>query len=79
VRAKCEIPGNFLAEGRFSVLAAVCTYDPDIVHAIERDAVTFQVVDRSGGEGVRGTFARPWPGVVRPMLRWEVGYTDGIA
>ncbi|HEX5323982.1 MAG TPA: ABC transporter ATP-binding protein [Capsulimonadaceae bacterium] len=78
VRARCEIPGNFLAEGCFTVLAAVCTYDPDIVHAIERDAISFQVVDRSGGEGVRGTFGRKWPGVVRPMLQWEVGYADEL-
>lgn len=27
----------------------------------------------SAGDGVRGEHANEWPGVVRPMLDWEVG------
>jgi lipopolysaccharide transport system ATP-binding protein len=72
VTATCRIPGNFLAEGRFYVLAAVCNYDPDIVHALEQDAVSFQVYDQSEGDGVRGDYARTWPGIVRPMLEWNI-------
>jgi len=72
VQARCRIPGNLLAEGRFSILVAICEYNPNVVHAIERDAITFNVVDRSEGDGVRGECAMPWPGEVRPMLRWEV-------
>lgn len=72
VRATCKIPGNLLAEGRIFLLAAVCTYNPDVVHAIEHDAVCFQVVERGEGESVRGVYAPAWPGVVRPMLEWEI-------
>jgi lipopolysaccharide transport system ATP-binding protein len=54
------------------VLAAVSTYDRVTVHAIERDAVAFTVVDRSVGDGVRGPYAGKWPGVVRPMLEWTL-------
>jgi lipopolysaccharide transport system ATP-binding protein len=72
VRATCWIPGNFLAEGRLHVLAAVTTYNPTVVHALEPDAVAFQVADRSTGDGVRGEYVGDWPGVVRPMLRWTV-------
>jgi lipopolysaccharide transport system ATP-binding protein len=72
VRAVCRIPGNFLAEGQVVVTAVVSTYNPTIVHAIERDAVAFNVVDRSEGDGTRGVFANEWPGVVRPMLEWHV-------
>jgi lipopolysaccharide transport system ATP-binding protein len=68
----CHIPGNFLAEGRVIVTAVVSTYNPTVVHALERDAVAFVVVDRSEGDGVRGVFANEFPGVVRPMLEWEV-------
>ena len=58
VRATCRIPGNFFAEGQVFLLVAVCTYNPDVVHLIERDDASFQVVDRSvggggGGDGVR--------------------------
>ena len=71
-KASCQVPGNFFAEGLIWVLAAVGTYNPNIVHAIERDAVTFQVVDRSAGDGVRGVHAGDWPGVMRPMLNWVI-------
>ena len=72
VRAACLVPGNFLAEGRHLVLAAVSSYNPTRVHALEADAVAFQVVDRSTGDGVRGEYGSEWPGVVRPMLDWQI-------
>src|ERR1039458_831536 len=73
VCTRCRIPAHFLAEGQFSVLAAVCTYNPNMVHAMEPSAVFFQGVDRSEGDGVRGEYVGgAWPGVVRPMLAWEV-------
>jgi lipopolysaccharide transport system ATP-binding protein len=72
VRARCQIPADFLAEGRFLVWAAVATYNPNILHVLERDVVSFQVLDRSEGEGVRGDEGRPWPGVIRPMLVWSI-------
>jgi lipopolysaccharide transport system ATP-binding protein len=72
VRSTVTIPGNFLAEGRVIVTAAVSTINPTVVHAIENDAVAFQVVDRSEGDGVRGEWVGDLPGVVRPMLDWIV-------
>jgi len=76
VRATCRIPANFLAEGRHLILAAVSTFNPTVVHTMERDAVSFQVVDRSTGDGVRGEYANEWPGVVRPMLDWNVEFVS---
>jgi homopolymeric O-antigen transport system ATP-binding protein len=76
VRARCRIPGNFLAEGIFSILAAVVSYNPDAVHAIVPDAVSVQIVDHSDGDGVRGVYGGgSWPGIIRPMLEWEVDYS----
>jgi lipopolysaccharide transport system ATP-binding protein len=73
VRARCKIPAHLLAEGRFSILAAVVSYNPDTVHAYEPDVASFQVVDRTEGEGARGLHAGvSWPGVVRPFLTWQV-------
>lgn len=80
VRATCKIPGNLLAEGRFSILAAVGTYNPNQIHAIERDAVSFQVVDKSQGDGARGEYAGGnWPGVLRPMLQWQVEFEPHVS
>jgi lipopolysaccharide transport system ATP-binding protein len=72
VRAVCHIPGNFLAEGRVIVTVAVSTYNPTMVHALEREAIAFVVVDHSEGDGTRGEYANDFPGVVRPLLDWDV-------
>lgn len=80
VKAICEIPGNYLAEGCIYVLAAVGSYNPNVVHAMERDAVSFRVVDHSSGDGVRGDYAgTDWPGVVRPLLDWRVEWEGASA
>jgi lipopolysaccharide transport system ATP-binding protein len=77
VTARCHIPGNFFAEGRIVVLAAVHSYNPTIPHALLESAVSFKVVDPSDGDGVRGPYVGPWPGLVRPMLRWETAIHPG--
>jgi lipopolysaccharide transport system ATP-binding protein len=71
-RATCWIPGNFLAEGRITVRAVVSTHNPDAVHADAPEAVAFVVTDPLRGDGARGEFARDFPGVVRPLLRWTM-------
>lgn len=76
IQARCKIPGNLLAEGSISVLAAISSINPDIIHAIESDAVQFQAVDYLTGNGARGEYARDWPGVVRPLLDWDVKYLE---
>lgn len=72
VTTTCRIPGNFLAEGRIYVMVAVTSINPTRVHVLEKDVVSFQVVDRSQGDGVRGEWASEYPGVVRPMLDWSI-------
>ena len=64
------IPGNYLSEGGLVVGAALSTLNPVIVHFEERDAVAFQVVERGTGDSVRREYAGPYPGIVRPMLKW---------
>jgi len=68
------IPGNFLSEGTIVVSAAVSTMDPVTVHYFERDAVAFQVIDSLDGNSARGDYAGPFPGVVRPLLKWSTSY-----
>lgn len=65
------IPGNFLAEGTVFVTAALSTYMPLIVHFVERDVVTFNVIDSLEGDSARGDYAGLLPGIVRPELEWE--------
>jgi lipopolysaccharide transport system ATP-binding protein len=69
--SRALVPGNFLAEGTYIVGAALSTMDPVAVHAFERDAVAFQIIDSFEGDSARGDYGGPIPGVVRPLLTWE--------
>jgi lipopolysaccharide transport system ATP-binding protein len=69
-RSTCWIPGNFLSEGSYVVSAAVSTMTREIVHFWERDAVSFQIIERSDGISARGTYKGSIPGAIRPMLDW---------
>jgi lipopolysaccharide transport system ATP-binding protein len=64
------IPGNFLSEGTLIVSASVSTPLSHMVHFFEPDAVAFHVMDSLDGDSVRGDFAGPIPGLVRPLLQW---------
>jgi lipopolysaccharide transport system ATP-binding protein len=73
VRSTCLVPGNFLGEGLVTLVVIVGTHrGTATAHAVERDAVAFTVVDRSDGDGARGPYAGPWPGIVRPLLSWKL-------
>ncbi len=75
------LPGNLLSEGTMIVSAAINTMNPVKIHIFERDAVAFQVVDSLDGDSARGDYAGPYPGVVRPLLRWTTKFnpnSDGI-
>jgi lipopolysaccharide transport system ATP-binding protein len=73
--SRALVPGNFLAEGTYVVGAALSTMDPVAVHAWERDAVAFQVIDTFQGDSARGDYGGPMPGVVRPLLAWHTERT----
>jgi lipopolysaccharide transport system ATP-binding protein len=69
------IPGNFLAEGRLTVGAAITTYTPMHIHFYEQDAVAFQVVDSLEGDSARGDYVGHIPGVVRPIVDWNTAFS----
>ena len=75
-RSCVVIPGNFLAEGIMYVSVAITTLSSMFVHFFEREVVSFQVVDQSDGESVRGNYAGNLPGIVRPMLEWQSTFTS---
>ena len=76
ITATCRIPGNLLAEGDFSLLIAIGNYNPEMIHLIERDLLSFEIYDTTTGEGVRGPYVGKWPGLMRPMLEWEIEVKD---
>ena len=71
-RSVCSVPGNLFAEGMVRVAAEVSTRYPFYEnHVLVHDSVAFQVVDPGQPGSVRGGWARPIPGVMRPMCSWR--------
>jgi lipopolysaccharide transport system ATP-binding protein len=65
------VPGNLLAEGSLIGHVSVMSHFPaTVLHAYERNAVAFQVVDSPSGDSARGDYVGPMPGVMRPLLHW---------
>jgi lipopolysaccharide transport system ATP-binding protein len=71
-RSLCHIPGDFLNNGRISVLAGLTA--ERAVHTVQRDILSFTVIDQMDTSGARGNYhAGEWPpAVVRPKLVWSV-------
>ena len=67
---------TFFSEGTIFVTAALSTFKPLIAHFIQRDVVTFNVIDTLDGDSARGDYAGVMPGVVRPILEWETRVTS---
>jgi lipopolysaccharide transport system ATP-binding protein len=68
------IPGNLLAEGALVVNSNLLTMDPETVQFSEHAAVAFQVIDSLDGDSARGDYAKSFPGVVRPLLKWSTQF-----
>jgi len=70
--SRCEIPGNLLNEGFFSVTVAA---DIPFIEVLffKENVVSFHV-EQTGGPGTQ--YSEKWQGVIRPSLFWEVRGTD---
>jgi lipopolysaccharide transport system ATP-binding protein len=81
-KSRCWIPGNFLAEGTFSIHAVINTLSTaksPIVHVYEKDVIAFQVYDSLAGDSARGRHRGAYYGIVRPILQWETSLDDSIS
>ncbi|REE82000.1 lipopolysaccharide transport system ATP-binding protein [Lutibacter oceani] len=74
IKTKCKIPSNFLTEGKYSVLVAIGNYNPNRIHIKIENALTFSVRDNfiEGVETVKKNIGGNWPGIIRPLLKWEI-------
>lgn len=73
--SKAYIPGNLFNEGNVFVDAVLRTIEPDTVHFVEKNAVSFEVVEMSKNNPTRAGYVKSIPGAVRPELKWTTDYT----
>lgn len=72
IETSCTIPGDFLAEGRYKVLVALGNYNPNMIHVRIDEALTFMVIDKPNVAKKRMQVGGRWPGLLRPILNWDI-------
>ena len=70
------IPGNLLSEGTMFVNSILVTMEPRVRQFKVDDAVAFQVIDSLDGDSARGDYSGPFPGAVRPLLKWSTEFSS---
>jgi lipopolysaccharide transport system ATP-binding protein len=70
-----EIPGNIMAEGLYTVRAALVTLSPNKVQFNESSVVAFTMVDNQNGNTARGDYVGHISGAMRPLLNWNTKYS----
>lgn len=70
-KSSALIPGNLLSEGKIMVSIAVVSYDPFVVHFHEMGKISSMLTDEIDGQSARGFYLGPFPGLMRPKLKWH--------
>lgn len=66
------IPANLLNTGTYIVSSAVFNHLSGVIHLHERDLILFQVYDVYDAATARGHSPGEFPGIVRPLLKWDI-------
>jgi lipopolysaccharide transport system ATP-binding protein len=66
------IPRNLLNPGIFFISSAIFNHLKNVVHLHERDILIFTVHEVFDQDTARGLSGGDFPGVVRPLLKWQI-------
>jgi lipopolysaccharide transport system ATP-binding protein len=66
------IPGNLLPEGIFSISVAIFLPNPLDVLIHQHTIISFETYTDFSKLSARGNYADDFPGVIRPLLQWDV-------
>ncbi len=65
------IPANLLPEGLFSIDFAFFLPNPVDIFLHEKNIVSFELYTDFNEPSSRGNYAEDFPGIIRPLLKWE--------
>lgn len=74
--ATAWIPGNLLPEGIFSISLALFLPNPLDVLVHEQQQLSFELYTDFSKHSARGNYADDFPGVVRPLLEWQLNRNE---
>jgi lipopolysaccharide transport system ATP-binding protein len=70
------IPGNLLPEGIFSISVAIFLPNPLDILIHQKNKLSFEMFTDFTKRSARGNYADDFPGIVRPLLNWELHKKD---
>lgn len=70
--SEVKIPSNFLSEGIVSISIALLSYNPFEIHINEEKILSIHILDKVDGYSARGIYAGHFPGLIRPILKWNL-------
>lgn len=71
-RATAWIPGNLLPEGIFSIGLALLHTNPVDILVHRQQVLSFEMYTDFSKLTARGNYAADFPGLIRPLLNWEM-------
>lgn len=66
------IPQNLLSDGYHSVGCAIFNHNDKQVYIHEKNCISFNIIDVLDGSTSRGQSRGDFPGIIRPLLKWEI-------
>jgi lipopolysaccharide transport system ATP-binding protein len=70
------VPGNLMAEGLFYVSVHIFGHQEQSLQLSVHSALSFQVVDTLDGDSARGDYGKDFPGIIRPLLKWNTVFSQ---
>lgn len=74
-KAIAWIPANLLNTGIYFISCAVFNHQETVIYFHEKDIIAFNVFDTFSSESARGNSPGEFPGIIRPLLDWEIKKT----
>jgi hypothetical protein len=73
-RVYCKIPGNLLNDGVYSIGIALTEHNRNGYEVLFHNEgfLTLSIIDTVYNNPFRYSYAGPVPGVVRPLLEWDI-------
>jgi lipopolysaccharide transport system ATP-binding protein len=67
---------NFLNEGILKISAALFTISPFQIFDLIEECIVIRIIDYLRGDSARGMYKDDFPGIVRPILKWNLNYVS---
>jgi lipopolysaccharide transport system ATP-binding protein len=66
------VPANLLNTGNYYIHSAIFNHKQHVIHVFEKDTAIFTIAESFTSPGARGDSPGDFPGIIRPLLHWDI-------